>query len=126
MSAKDPVFAQRMAERRKEQSDLSTTIAGLERQMVRGSRRLTPDLVARFGKLVADKLRSNDPALRKSYVRLLVDRVEVSTRGVRIIGSRAALEHVILSPHALSTRVPSFDREWCRLEDSNLRPHHYE
>ena len=119
MSAKDPVFAQRMAERRKEQSDLMTAIAGLERQTARGSRRITPDLVGRFGELLVDKLRSNDPALRKSYVRLLVDRVEVSTRGICISGSKAALEHAILSTNALSTRVPSFDREWCPGMDSN-------
>ena len=115
-----------MAQRRKEQSDLTTTIASLERQMARGSCRITPDLVGRFGELLADKLRSRDSALRKSYVRPLVDRVEVSTSGIRISGSKAALEHAVLSPNALSTRVPSFDLEWCRLEDSNLRPHHYE
>ena len=84
-----------------------------------GSRRSTPNLVARFGELVADKLRSRNSALRKSCVRLLVDRVEASTRDMCISGSKAALEHAVLRPTALSTPVPSINREWCPGMDSN-------
>lgn len=36
MSAKDPVFAQRLAEQRGKKAQLNATIAGLDRQMMRG------------------------------------------------------------------------------------------
>ncbi|GGI83011.1 hypothetical protein GCM10007973_19390 [Polymorphobacter multimanifer] len=120
MSAKDPEFAKRMSERRIEKARLDATISGLERQMIRGAKRITPEIVEKFGGMVAAKLRDPDPKLRKAYVRLLVDRVEVNASEIRIIGSKSALEHAVLDPQVAAGRVPSFDREWCPEEDSNL------
>lgn len=119
MSAKDPVFAQRLADQRGKKAQLIGTIAGLERQMMRGSKKITPETVSRFGDMITRKLQGNDPALRKAYVRLLVDKVEVNTTEIRILGSKAALEHAVLSDRIAAGQVPSFDRDWCRLGDSN-------
>ncbi len=126
MAAKDPVFAQRMAERRIEQAELDAMINSLERQTARGAKRITPEVVATIGAIIAQRMRDSDPQLCKSYVRLLINRVQITTSEIRIIGSNAALEQAVLNPKATDARVPGFDREWCRLEDSNLRPHHYE
>ena len=120
MSAKDPEFAKRISERRIEKARLDATIAGLERQMIRGAKRITPEIVEKFGGIVAAKLRDPDPKLRKAYVRLLVERVEVNTSEIRIMGSTSALEHAVLDHKVAAGRVPSFDREWCPEEDSNL------
>lgn len=119
MSAKDPEFAKRMSDRRNEKARLDSTISGLEQQIIRGAKRITPEIVDRFGAIVAAKLRGDDPVLRKAYVRLLVDRVEVDESEIRITGSKAALERAVLDRHVAAGRVPSFDREWCPWPDSN-------
>ena len=77
MSAKEPEFAKRMSDRRIEKARLDATISGLERQMIRGAKRITPEIVEQFGVMVAAKLRGGDPILRKAYVRLLVEWIEV-------------------------------------------------
>ena len=120
MSAKDPEFAKRMSERRVEKARLDATISGLERQMICGVRRITPEIVEKFGVMVAAKLRGTDPILRKAYVQLLVDRVESDASEIRITGSKAALEHAVLDKQIAAGRVPSFDRKWCPGKDSNL------
>ena len=119
MSWKDPVFASRLADRRSEVARLDNTIRSLERQVARGAKRITPEIVERFGRLISDKLRGSDPILQKAYVHLLVDRVVVGPETIRISGSKAALESAIFHPQTEHGRVPSFDREWCRLGDSN-------
>jgi len=113
MSAKDAEFAKRMSDRRIEKAGLDTTISGLERQIIRGAKRITPAIVEQFGVMVAEKLRGSDPILRKAYVQLLVDRVEVDASEIRITGPKAALEHAVLDRQIAAGRVPSFDREWC-------------
>jgi hypothetical protein len=64
---------------------------------------------------------------RTAYVRLFVDEVVVSPDEIRITGSKTALERALVcSDDEPGGAVPIFDREWCRLRDSNPRPHHYE
>ncbi len=46
--------------------------------------------------------------LRKAYVRLLVDKVEVTTTEIRILWSKAALEHAVLDNRIATGQVPSF------------------
>lgn len=119
MSARDPIFAQRIAERRSEKSGLITTIDGLERQLARGAAQITPEAVEKFGALIVEKLKGEDATFRKAYVRLLVEKVEVSGAEIRISGSRGALEAAIMSRALPRGGVPSFDREWCPWPDSN-------
>ena len=84
---------------------------------------ITPEIVGRFGSLLRDGMRGDNPALRQAYVRLLIDQVIVEDEQVHIRGSRKALERAVIAT-AASTRntVPSFAREWRARQDSNLRP----
>lgn len=120
MSAKDRVFAQRLAEQRGRKAALIETIAGLERQQMRGSKKITPETVARFGDMIIRKLQGDDPVLCQIvHVHLLVEKVKVTTTLIRILGSKSALEHAILDNRVATGRVPGFDREWCPWPDSN-------
>ena len=77
-------------------------------------------MLGRFGKLLSDGLRTNNPALRQAYTRLLIDAVIVGDQQVQIRGSRKALERAVNASSAARTKVPSFAREWRTQEDSNL------
>jgi len=105
MSVRDAIFAQRITERRSEKSALITTIDGLERQLARGAAQSTPDAVEKF--------KGDNATLRKAYVRLPVEKAEVSGAEIRSSGSRGALEAALISRALPRGRVPSFDREWC-------------
>ncbi|WP_311732357.1 recombinase zinc beta ribbon domain-containing protein [Sphingomonas sp. BK580] len=118
---RDPAFAERMATNRAALTAASARIDTLEAQLARGSRRITEETVAKFGELLLAKLRDDDPALRTAYLRMLVSDVRVSREIIVISGRRAALEKGVSSGiPRLEGTVPIFDREWCRLQDSNL------
>ena len=70
---------------------------------------------------------NGDPALRRNYVRLFVSGIIVTDEQITASGTRAALEAAVAHGSRNGVpAVPSFDRKWCRLQDSNLRPPHYE
>ena len=118
---RDPIFAARMSENRSALAAATARIDTLETQLARGSRRITENTVARFGKLLSEKLRDEDPALRTAYLRMLVSEVTVSKGEIRISGPKAALENGVTNGvPRLEGTVPIFDREWCPEEDSNL------
>ena len=79
---------------------------------------------SRGGRLTKAKLAQRmgtDTAFRRAYTRLFVDAVHVSNDQIEIAGSKAALEAAVVnSGKAPLKAVPSFDREWCPEEDSNL------
>jgi site-specific DNA recombinase len=78
-------------------------------------------VIGRFGKLLGEGLRGDNPALRQAYVRLLIDQVTVGDDQIHIRGSQKALERAVIATAATSrTKVPSFAREWRTQEDSNL------
>jgi site-specific DNA recombinase len=123
-SPTDRDFAERLTHHRGRIASLTADIEGLERQLKSSQRAITPEIVGRFGNLLRDGLRGDNPALRQAYVRLLIDQVVVEDEQVLIRGSRKALERAVIAT-AASTRigVPSFAREWRARQDSNLRPH---
>ena len=59
-------------------------------------------------------------------VRLFVDRAELSAEEIRIVGRKSTLERSFtqLEDPVLGP-VPVFDRQWCRVSDSNRRPTAY-
>jgi site-specific DNA recombinase len=122
-SPSDRDFAERLTHHRQRTAALTTDILSLERQLACSERRITPDVIGRFGKLLSKGLRGDSPALRQAYVRLLIDDVIVEADKVQIRGSRKALERAVIATAASrGTRVPSFAREWRTRQDSNLWP----
>lgn len=71
--------------------------------------------------MIRERITADNPAMRKAYLKLLVSNVTVTDEEIAIAGSQAALERSLAhGEHAGMPVVPSFDREWCRLQDSNL------
>ena len=102
-----------MTHHRQRVAALTTDITSLERQLASSQRRITPDVIGRFGNLLSQGLRGDNPALRQAYVRLLIDEVTVQTDKVQIRGSRKTLERAVIATAASGgTKVPSFAREW--------------
>jgi site-specific DNA recombinase len=122
-SPSDHDFVERLTHHRQRIAALTTDITALERQLAFTQRRITPDVVGRFGKLLSSGLRGDNPALCQAYVRLIVDEVTVEADQVHIRGSRKALERAVIATAASSRgTVPSFAREWRTRQDSNLWP----
>ena len=97
------MFAERLAEHR-------STIAT-------GKRRIGGNTVERFGITMRNRRRG----LRKSYVRLFVFEIVVSSAEIAISSTRTALEAALVQADRVGTQAgSSFDREWCPEEDSNL------
>ena len=119
----DRDFAERLTHHRQRIAAVTADIASLERQLVSNQRRITADVIGRFGKLLREGLRADNSALRQAYTRLLIDEVTVEADCVRIRGSRKALERAVIATAASGgAKVPSFAREWRARQDSNLRP----
>ncbi|WP_264583801.1 recombinase family protein [Sphingobium sp. B7D2B] len=127
MSPRDPALAEKLSEHRARIATLSERANLLERQLNRGGTILTPDLIKRFSQLIRDRLRDDESPLRRSYVRMFVDEVIVgaapdkgSEPHIIVRGSQSTIETAVISA-AVSTKgqLPIFDREWCRLGDSN-------
>ncbi len=120
MAPRDPQFAERMAANRAKLAAVTSRIQTLEVQLAHGRRRITEAHVDRFGALLSEKLRDEDPALRSAYLRMFVSEVSVSEHKIVVSGPMAALERgataAALRPKAV---VPTFDRKWCPRPDSN-------
>lgn len=120
-SLKDPTFTKLLAEHRDQVASASAVIETLERQAGMGKKRVTPELVDAFGKLVRERLSGDDSDLRKAYVSLFVSKVVVDRKTIRISGSPNMLERAIgKTEPAIMGMVPIFDRKWCGQEDSNF------
>ena len=67
-----------------------------------------------------EKLDTGDTSARKTYIRSIVDAIEVDDRAIRIIGSRDVLQAVIAGKQTANGNVRGFVRKWRAGRDSNL------
>jgi site-specific DNA recombinase len=116
----DDVFTSRLSALRAQREELLRLKAGLKRRLMAPRAKITPDKLDAFARAVRARLHAPDPRLRKAYLRLFVSRIEVDDAEVRISGPKGALARGAEEPGNLEDeRVPSFDREWRPLGDSN-------
>ena len=121
MSPREPVFAAKLAEARASIAALSETERSLAKQIGRKAGRIDDAAVKRFGERLRAEITGANTELRRAYLRIFVSGVVVNDNEILVAGSRAALEAGAHKGETGSlTSVPSFDREWCRLQDSNL------
>ncbi len=120
IAADDPQIEAELGNIAAQKRALAVDIEMTERQLDDGGRKITPEVVARFGDLIAGKLRDPKQTGRREYLRLLVDRVEVGRSEIRISGSKRSLSHAAMG--MAPGMVPRAERKWCAREDSNPRP----
>ena len=121
MSARDPIFATKLAEANASIAALSQTERSLAGQLGDASCEITDEAIERFGNALRAQLMAENSAMRRAYVRLLVSSVTVNDNEIVIAGSKAAIENAArLGDPAACSAVPIFDRKWCPEEDSNL------
>lgn len=82
--------------------------------------------IEKFVATARRRLRDPQSDLRKKYVGLFVDRVEVRDGEVRISGSKEALAAAMQAKATGNGQVPSYVGEWWARQDSNLQPDGYE
>ncbi|MGN6819521.1 MAG: recombinase zinc beta ribbon domain-containing protein [Sphingomonas sp.] len=115
MRPDEPLFVERMAHNRARKSVLEADVRNLERQLSGPKKRITKEMIASFGEKMRQALWNGDPTFRSAYVRLFVERVEVSADEIRIFGSKSAVEKTLAEiDEPLTDPVPIFDREWCQ------------
>lgn len=121
MSPREPVFAAKLAEARASIAALSETERSLAKQIGRKAGRIDDAAISRFGERLRAEITGAKSELRRAYLKIFVSEVVVNDNEIIVAGSRAALEAGAHKGETGSlTSVPSFDREWCPEEDSNL------
>ncbi|WP_210210549.1 recombinase family protein [Brucella anthropi] len=104
--------------------------ADVERAEGRRERRIeiTPQALRTFAAAAKDRMRGEDGSFRRNYVQQLVQRAEVGTDEIRIVGSRARLLQTLVASggkpgvETAAHGVRSFDLKWLPGPDSNQRP----
>ncbi len=122
LSPDDPQVATELASIRAQRASTEADISLMERQLDSGDRQITPTIIAKFGDLLERKLRGADPKIRREYVHLLVDQVEVGDREIRITGRKSMLERAVVGSQMAGAAVPKAERKWCARRDSNPWP----
>ncbi|URW75595.1 recombinase family protein [Sphingomonas donggukensis] len=100
ISPRDPTLAGRLAELREALDQMNATRRSIEAQSARGALRINEATVKKCGKLIADRVRYDSPALRQAYV----DKVVVTNDSITITGRKAALEAAILHGNRRGSR----------------------
>ena len=120
IAADDPQIETELGNIAAQKRALSVDIEMTERQLNDSGRKVTPEVIARFGDLIARKLRDPKETGRRDYLRLLVGRVEVGRKEIRISGSKVPLSQMAMGmPPGM---VPKAERQWRTRQDSNLWP----
>jgi site-specific DNA recombinase len=74
-----------------------------------------------FARLMNEKLDNGDTNARRTYIRSIIDTIEVDDTAIRIIGSKDVLQAVIAGKQTANGNVRGFVRKWRARDDSNAR-----
>jgi len=73
-----------------------------------------------FARLMSEKLGTADTNTRKSYIRSIIDAVEVDDLAIRIIGNKDVLQAAIAGKQTENGNLRGFVRKWRTRHDSNV------
>ncbi|WP_139333862.1 hypothetical protein [Bosea sp. TND4EK4] len=72
-------------------------------------------------------MRNADPAFRRAWLHLFVDRVVIGPDEIRILGPKQALAEGLVQGNVnAGTMVPSFDRKWRAIQDKTANTYVFE
>ena len=72
-----------------------------------------------FARLMNEKLDNGDTNARRTYIRSIIDTIEVDDTAIRIFGSKDVLQAVIAGKQTANGNVRGFVRKWRARRDSN-------
>ena len=79
-------------------------------------------MVVKFGRMMRENITTGEIPFRKTYIRSVVDRVEVGTDLVRIVGDIGKIGKAVTGKSGVAAGVRSFAPEWRDLRESNPSP----
>jgi len=83
--------------------------------------KFTAKSMSNFSNALRDRLKAKGQThFRRSYVRSLINRIDVDQEKIEISGSNAVLAGLASSYNQSGRLVPTFAKEWCTRQDSNL------
>ena len=118
ISARVPDIAARIRGREAQIDSLNGTANVLRQKLERGPARITPAAVRRFGQIIRRELVDCESKVRQRIARAFISQVRLG-RKIEIEGETDALAHGAAAVARSRGEVPTFDRKWCRLRDSN-------
>lgn len=120
MTDLDEILKDRLATLKQERDQAK---AALDRIQVaeRPPAEIASELIERFGQLMRANVTAGDIPFRKAWLQAIVERVEVGTDVIRIVGDKASLETAVISAgSSAAPGVRSSVRKWRARKDSNL------
>ncbi|MCC5983840.1 MAG: recombinase family protein [Rhodobacteraceae bacterium] len=121
MDLEDPELRQRLIDLKFRRDELSDEITAMSRRMTEAAPQITVEKVRALSELLRNSFRSEDPAFRQAYARLLLDEVRVSDNDIRLSGSKDRLAQKAASGRGVAPpEVPTLVRKWRARKDSNL------
>jgi site-specific DNA recombinase len=116
----DDTLQNRLTELRQQREEALRRKSVAERQKGLQRQVLAPERMAEFCAAMRGQLRDANIAVRKAYLRLFIERIEVDDAEIRMFGHKGSLEAGIrLGTDGVDGSVPSFVREWRPLRDSD-------
>src|ERR1700730_621849 len=81
--------------------------------------RIDPALIERFGRTMREKFSTGSVPFRKTYLRSLIDAVEVDDHQIRIKGNKELLEKAVLATQSGQSWCSQTSTRWRALRESN-------
>ena len=116
----DEILRERIAALRAEQDKAQAALDRAKLQLVPAAA-VDAERVARFGRLMCERMDEGEVGARRAYIAAVVSRIEVHDDVVRIVGERETLKTAVLG-NSGQEHVSGFVRRWRAPQDSNLRP----
>ena len=81
--------------------------------------RITEEKLGAFIELMRENITQGSIEFRRSYLRAVIDNVEVGDDHIRIAGRKSELLRLVMEPQPATTADPTYVRRWRRDRDSN-------
>lgn len=118
----DPLFKERVDALRLRRDETAGAVKALEKRLTASPLELTTEKLTAFTDAVKERFRNGDPAFRRAYLRMFVDRVELHDDEVRISGPTGTLLQALGTQGDFTApMVPSCVRKWRPRRDSNTQ-----
>lgn len=116
----DPLLKDRIDGLKLQHSELERATEALAKRRSVTAIRLDADKIKSFSAAVRHRLRNGEPAFRRAWLHLFVQRVTIGDREIRITGPKDSVFSMVTRDDPFSgPEVPSFAREWRARRDSN-------